>query len=97
MNLIKTIARLRKRKGMSQAQLAKVSGLSTTYISLMESGKKSPTLKSLEKISQGLEVPFPILSFMALDDEDVHPDKRSAFKLVAPAVNAMIEEFFLGE
>ena len=90
MNLIKKITEIRKEKGMSQAELAKAAGLSTTYISFIESGKKSPTLKSLEKISQALNIPFPILSFLALDENDVHPDKRAAFELVRPAVKAMV-------
>lgn len=97
MNITKKIRELRENKGMSQAELAKAAGLSTTYISLMESGKKSPTLKSLEKISTALDIPFPVLSFMSLSEEDIPVEKRSAFRLLGPSVNAMIKEFFLKE
>lgn len=95
MNLPDKIRDLREAKGMSQAALSEKSGLSATYISLIESGKKSPTLKSLQKISTGLDVPFPVLSFLALDEEDVAPEKRDAFKIIGPSVTAMLQEFFV--
>ena len=97
MNLAKTIRDFRERKKMSQADLAIAAGLSTPYISQVETGKKSPTLSSLEKISMALEIPFPILSFMSMDNTDVPEEKQEAFKLVRPAVQAMIEEFFVTE
>ena len=97
MNLAKTIRDFRERKKMSQADLAIAAGLSTPYISQVETGKKSPTLSSLEKISMALEIPFPILSFMSMDNSDVAEEKQEAFKLVRPAVQAMIEEFFVTE
>lgn len=97
MNIIETIKNLRGKRGMTQAQLATASELSTTYISQLESGLKSPTLKSLEKISNALDVPFPILSFLSLGPEDVAPAKREAFEFIRPSVNKMVEEFFLGE
>lgn len=97
MNIINTIKDLRGKRGLTQAQLAEAAGLSTTYISQLESGLKSPTLKSLEKISQALEVPFPILSFLSLGPEDVAPAKRDAFEFIRPSVLKMVEEFFVGE
>lgn len=98
MNLANKIIELRKKKGISQRELAQIAGLSPTYISMVENGKKSPTLKSLEKISNALDIPFPILSFLALDPEvDIKPEKREAFKFIAPAIMSMVEEFFLLE
>lgn len=94
MNIARKIRDLREKKGMSQADLGKRAGLSTTYISLVESEKKSPTLKSLNKISHALGIPFPVLSFLALEESDLKPEKRSAYKVVGPSVHAMIEEFF---
>jgi transcriptional regulator with XRE-family HTH domain len=92
MNLQTKIKEVRELKGISQASLAQAAGLSATYISLVESGKKSPTLKSLQKISNAIGVPFPILAFLALEESDISPEKRSAFKLLAPAVYDLIED-----
>jgi transcriptional regulator with XRE-family HTH domain len=50
----------KKRKSLSftQAQLAESTGLSAYYIGLLESGQKSPTLRTLELVCEalGLEV-----------------------------------------
>lgn len=96
-SIIAKIRELREKKKMSQAELANASGLSTTYISLLEGGKKSPTLKSLEKICEALGVPFALLSFLSLESHDVKEEKRAAFDLLKPAIDAMVEEFFLGK
>ena len=95
MSVVSKIRELREKKGLSQAELASRAGLSTTYISMLEGGKKSPTLNSLEKISAALDIPFPILSFLSWSTDDIAPEKRVAFEFIKPSVDAMIEEFFL--
>lgn len=48
------LANIRKSKGLSQAQLSEISGLSTSTISNIESGDNSYTLRSLIKYSEAL-------------------------------------------
>lgn len=48
------LANIRKSKGLSQAQLSEISGLSTGTISNIESGDNSYTLRSLIKYSEAL-------------------------------------------
>lgn len=55
-NLGIRIQQLRKEKGYSQAKLADLCNLSTNYVGSLERGQKSPSLKTLEKISEALEV-----------------------------------------
>ena len=45
---------LRLKKGLSQRELAKRSGLDVTYISGIERGVRNPSLKSLESVAKGL-------------------------------------------
>lgn len=52
----KTIKQRRKETGITQAQLAQMCGVSTYYIILVESGRKSPTLRNLEKICTALNL-----------------------------------------
>lgn len=47
---------LRTEKNISQENLAFLSGLDRTYISLLERGKRQPTLKSLFSISKALDI-----------------------------------------
>lgn len=60
------IAYLRKRRNLTQSALAKASGLSQSTIAQIESGSKDPSVKTLEKIAQALDVAIPIL--FATDD-----------------------------
>ncbi|MCE9633050.1 MAG: helix-turn-helix transcriptional regulator [Methylophilales bacterium] len=57
MNIHATIKMLRKRKGISQEGLAKLTGLHRTYISMLERGIRSPSLVTIEKIASALNIP----------------------------------------
>jgi len=48
------LAALRKKKGVSQAELAKLTDLDRTYISSVESGKRNISLVNIEKIALAL-------------------------------------------
>ena len=48
------LRKVRTDKGLSQEELADLAGLHRTYISQIERGLKSPSLRSLEQIAEGL-------------------------------------------
>ena len=50
------LAELRKSKGLSQEKLAKLSGVHRVTIARMETGKISPNIRTLEKLSAALKV-----------------------------------------
>ncbi|KOM89544.1 helix-turn-helix transcriptional regulator [Clostridium botulinum] len=47
---------IRENKGISERQLSKITGISQGYISDLESGKKSPTVRMLYRIANALEI-----------------------------------------
>jgi transcriptional regulator with XRE-family HTH domain len=47
---------LRLERGITQERLAFLAGLHPTYISMLENGRKSPTVDALERIARALEV-----------------------------------------
>jgi transcriptional regulator with XRE-family HTH domain len=52
------IKRLRKAKGWNKVELAKAADVTTAYISLLESGKKTnPSLDVLKRLAKALDVP----------------------------------------
>lgn len=51
-----TVAKIRKSKNLSQEELAYKCGIHRTYVGLLERGEKSPTLNTIERIAEGLEV-----------------------------------------
>ncbi len=54
----KKLARIRRKAGFTQERLAERSNLSTTFVGLLETGKRRGSLKSLQKIASvlGLKV-----------------------------------------
>lgn len=50
------IKKYRTEKNISQNVLAEMTNLSVDYISLIENGKRTPSLKSLCKIADALEI-----------------------------------------
>lgn len=52
----KRVAALRKKQKLSQEALAERCSLFRTYVGAIERGEKSPTLNTIEKIAEGLQV-----------------------------------------
>ena len=94
MDLGNVIRNIRKQKGQTQAEFASLCGITQTYLSQIEGNLKEPNLSTLKTISEKLDIPLPILFFLSMDEEDVQPNKREAFKIVGPSVNSLVNEFF---
>jgi transcriptional regulator with XRE-family HTH domain len=47
---------IREQQGISQDRLSELAGLDRTYISLIECGKRNPSLETIEKITKVLGV-----------------------------------------
>ena len=52
------IKQLRLSKGLSQEKLALKAEIDRTYLAGVEQGKRNPSLKSLEKIVEALDISF---------------------------------------
>jgi transcriptional regulator with XRE-family HTH domain len=69
-----TLRRQRKIRNKSQEMLAFDAGLDRTYISLLELGQRSPTLNTIFKLCDALNITFSELaihveSIIVVDDE----------------------------
>lgn len=94
MDLGSIIKKIRKQKGQTQDEFAAVCGITQTYLSQIENNSKEPNLSTLKNISEGLDVPLPILFFLSLNEDDVQAAKRKDFELIAPSVKNLINECF---
>lgn len=94
MNLGLTIRTVRKSKGISQQELASKANISRSYLSLIEKGKCNPSLETMTNLSNVLEIPFPVISFLSMDIDSISEEKRDQFLGVKPAIEAMINDVF---
>ena len=52
-----TLRRLRKKRGLTQAELASKAGVSRGYLIRLEQGKQDPTLSMLRRLAKELRIP----------------------------------------
>jgi transcriptional regulator with XRE-family HTH domain len=52
----RNVRRIRQEKGLTQEQLAEISGFSQQYISGLEQGQRNPTIVSLYELTTALDV-----------------------------------------
>ena len=71
MNYSKAIRIARSLADMPQRVLAERVDLDPSLISMLESGKRRPSLDTLEKISKALGVPFHLFTLLATEQEDI--------------------------
>ncbi|MGO9336828.1 MAG: helix-turn-helix domain-containing protein [Terracidiphilus sp.] len=70
MNFGKAIRIVRSIADVSQGELAAKSSLDRSYLSLIESEKRKPTVETLQRISSALNIPFHLLTLLATERED---------------------------
>ena len=71
MNYSKAIRVARALADMPQRELAKRISVDSSLVSMLESGKRKPTLDTLEKIAAALGIPFHLFTLLASEAEDV--------------------------
>jgi transcriptional regulator with XRE-family HTH domain len=94
MDLGLAIKSIRKQKGLKQNQFAELCEITPSYLSQIENNNKEPNLSILKIISNNLGTPLPILFFLSLDNDDVKPEKKEAFKMIAPSIKSLVNQFF---
>jgi transcriptional regulator with XRE-family HTH domain len=67
---------------MSQQELAQRVGISPSYLSLLEAGKKEPSVPMLRDLADGLQMSVDVLMLTAIDYAEVkrrHADLSDLF------------------
>jgi transcriptional regulator with XRE-family HTH domain len=65
------IRQLREQRGLSQADVERVTGLLRGYISRVENGRTVPSLETLERLAAALDVPLYQLFYMTEEAQAV--------------------------
>jgi len=92
MNLGSAVKKLRKYKNLSQEDLARVSKLSQTTISLIESGKTTPFSGTIKRIASSLDTSEYIIYLLSMEEEDVPPNKKEKFDTLFPVLETLIKQ-----
>lgn len=90
-----TIKKLRKERRITQIDFAKQCGISQTYLSQLENDERNPTVDVLERISNVLEIPYPVLSFLSITIDNVSEEKKEVYKRMEKVMFGLVEDVFL--
>lgn len=72
MNLGRAISLCRKQRGYNQAELAKMAGISVSYLSLLERNERNdPAISTIQSLAEALRIPSGILFFIAADENEL--------------------------
>jgi transcriptional regulator with XRE-family HTH domain len=90
MNVGRAIRLCRAKQGASQGAVARQAGCSVSYLSMLENNKRDPTLSTLTRVAQALQVPVGLLFFLASEQEDLGPiDQKTIGMLMQSALASL--------
>ncbi|HEV7427836.1 MAG TPA: helix-turn-helix transcriptional regulator [Thermoanaerobaculia bacterium] len=92
MNIPRAIKTCRLARRMSQSELAERTNLSAAYISLIESGKKQPTIPTLDAIAEAFELSLDVLMLTAIDYEQVRRSQKAVSDLFGQMLLALVPD-----
>jgi transcriptional regulator with XRE-family HTH domain len=90
MNIARAIRSMRLARGISQAEVAARASISPSYLSLLESGKKEPSLAMLRSIAKALRIPDDLLLVSAVDYEQLRRSSADNLALLADQLLALL-------
>ena len=77
--LVQKIQKIRKSKGLTQEKLAEMINIETPSLSYLETGKYSPSIETLQKLSEALEVqPWEFYYFSEISNEEKKEQLKQA-------------------
>jgi len=81
-------------KEMKQYEIADKVGVSGTYLSQVELGRKEPSFELIKKLCEVYKIPPAVLLWLAIEPKDVDKKKRQAFESIKGPLTNLINEFF---
>lgn len=90
MNIGQAIQLARTKRQLTQAGLAKRAGISVSYLSMLERGKRDPPLSTLKQLASALVMPLEILFFLGAEDGELgHLNRDLAGQLAITALELL--------
>ena len=76
--------------GFSQKDLAHLAGIDPSHVSLIESGKRNPSTKTVEGISRALGIPIHLFVLLAAEPGDLRTSRPEQLQTAARAIAALV-------
>ncbi len=92
MNYGKALRMARAMSGIQQKRLANRAGLHPSHISLIESGRRIPSVRSIEKLSRALGIPSHLFTLLASDPGDLRISDPQDLSLAVQSLAHLILE-----
>ncbi len=92
MNYGKAVRTGRASRDLTQRGLAKKIGKAASYISLIESGERKPSLDTLESIANALRIPLPLLTLLAADEKDSNRLSESEMRFAGARLLSLLTQ-----
>lgn len=94
MNIGNSIKLIRKKRQVSQGELAASCDITQAYLSQIENNRKEPNLSTLKVISENLNVPLPLILFNSIEEEDIPENKYASFNSISDSLNDLITDIY---
>lgn len=95
MNYGKSIRELRTNKmNQSQVVFSEAIGITQSYLSQVESGKKKPSTDLIEAISKYCNVPVAAMMLLSVTINDVPKHKQDIFRTLNPYITDLIKSLY---
>jgi len=92
MQIGETLKQLRKDRGETQIAVQNKVGITQTYLSQIESGKKEPSPDVFRKLCKYYKVPTQIVAWQSLEEKDIQGKKKPIYKKLKPIIDKLISE-----
>lgn len=90
MNIPRAIKTCRLARGISQQELAQRIDISPSYLSLLEAGKKEPSVSMLRDLATGLEMSVDVLMLTAIDYGEVRRHQQELSDIFGQMLAALV-------
>ena len=92
MNYGKAVRIARAATKLQQKEVAKRSKLDSSYVSLIEAGKRTPSKEAIESLSEAFEIPKELFELLASEPEDINTvQPKQIDELARGLLNLLVE------
>ena len=92
MNYGKAVRIARAATNLQQKEVAKRSKLDSSYVSLIESGKRTPSKEAIESLSEAFQIPQQLFELLASEPDDINTVQPAQMdELARELLNLLVE------